>query len=437
MLNLSLLSFFYILFTSSRVYPLAILMILILLYYMTSLSMSRNSPLLSVMGDMLHDEIGLFISLLTFFIIVMSFVYALSFSNYKLITVTLLSLLFFCLQVFTTDSMFLLYFFYESSLVPILFIIVKWGSYPERSIRAIVILFYTLFFSAPFILILVTIYLSLMTFSFSILTMYRYSSTLLVTVLIFIAFAVKLPIYGLHQWLPIAHVEAPTFGSVILAALLLKLGGVGLVRMLPFINISHLTSSILGYLMVMTVFSFLCCCFQSDIKRLIAYSSVAHIMTVPILVLSMNILSVQSIVIIMLFHGLRSSILFMLVGTLYSMYGRRQLVLIRGLILISPLLRFLAILMFFFTISAPPFPSFIAEVYFMISSYIISANLVWVFIPIVFLGLLYNLNWLVSVLFRGSININYSESNIKYVYMIPLALILINTLSFMFIFFLF
>uniref|UniRef100_A0AB39A6E6 NADH-ubiquinone oxidoreductase chain 4 n=1 Tax=Asplanchna sp. TaxID=3231738 RepID=A0AB39A6E6_9BILA len=437
MLNLSLLSFFYILFTSSSVYPLAILMMLMLLYYMTSLSMSSNSPLLSVMGDMLHDEMGLFMSLLTFFIIVMSFVYALSFSNYKLMTVTLLSLLFFCLQVFTTDSMFLLYFFYESSLVPILFIIVKWGSYPERSISAIVMLFYTLFFSAPFILILVTIYLSLMTFSFSILTMYSYSSTLLVTVLIFMAFAVKLPMYGLHQWLPMAHVEAPTFGSVILAALLLKLGGVGLVRMLPFMNISHLTSSILGYLMVMTVFSFLCCCFQSDMKRLIAYSSVAHMMTVPILVLSMNMLSVQSIVMIMLFHGLSSSMLFMLVGTLYSMYGSRQLVLMRGLILISPLLSFLAILMFFFTISAPPFPSFIAEVYFMMSSYIMSANLVWVFIPMVFLGLLYNLNWLVSVLFSGSINMNYSESNIKYVYMMPLALILINTLSFMFMFFLF
>lgn len=399
--------------------------------------MSANSSLLSVMGDILHDEIGLFITLLTFFIIVMSFVYALSFSNYKIITVTLLRLLFFCLQVFTTDRMFLLYFFYESSLVPILFIIVKWGSYPERSIRAIVILFYTLFFRAPFILILVTIYLNLITFSFSILTMYSYPSTLLVRLLIFIAFAVKLPMYGLHQWLPIAHVEAPTFGSVILAALLLKLGGVGLVRMLPFINISHLTSSILGYLIVTTVFSFICCCFQSDMKRLIAYSSVAHIITIPVLVLSSNLLSIQSIVIIMLFHGLSSSMLFILVGTLYSIYGRRQLVLIRGLILISPLLRFLAILMFFFTISAPPFPSFIAEVYFMISSYVISSYLVWIFIPIVFLGLLYNLNWLVRVLFRGCININYSESSIKYVYIIPLALILINTLSFIFMFYIF
>lgn len=430
-------SFLFVAYTTSRVYPIAVLAMLILAYYLSTLSMSTNSALLSVTGEILHDEIGLFISLLTFFIIVMSFVYALSFSNYKLITITLISLLFFCLQVFTTDSMFLLYFFYESSLVPILFIIVKWGSYPERSISAIVMLFYTLFFRAPFILILVSIYLNLITFSFSILTMYHYHSTLLITLLIFMAFAVKLPIYGLHQWLPIAHVEAPTFGSVILAALLLKLGGVGLVRILPFITVPYLFSSILGYLIVTTVFRFICCCFQSDIKRLIAYSSVAHMITIPILVLSSNILSIQSIVMIMLFHGLSSSILFILVGTLYSMYGRRQLVLMRGLILISPLLRFLAILMFFFTISAPPFPSFVGEVYFIMSTYVISANLIWVFIPIVFLGLLYNLNWLVSVLFRGSVNINYSESNIKYVYMMPLSLILLNTLCFMFIFFLF
>lgn len=437
MLILTLLSFLFVIFSSSRVYLMSVLAILILVYYLSTLTMSNNSAILSVMGDMLHDEIGLFMSLLTFFIIVISFVYALSFSNSKLITVTLLSLLFFCLQVFTTDSMFLLYFFYESSLVPILFIIVKWGSYPERSVRAIVMLFYTLFFSAPFILILVSIYLNLITFSFSILTMYNYSSTLLVTLLIFIAFAVKLPIYGLHQWLPIAHVEAPTFGSVILAALLLKLGGVGLVRMLPFIAVPYLSCSLLGYLIVTTVFRFICCCFQSDIKRLIAYSSVAHIITIPILILSSNLLSVQSIIMIMLFHGLSSSILFMLVGTLYSMFGRRQLVLMRGLILISPLLSFLAILIFFFTISAPPFPSFVGEVYFMMSTYIISSNLIWVFIPIVFLGLLYNLNWLVSVLFRGSVNINYSESNIKYVYIMPLSLILLNTVCFMFMFFLF
>jgi NADH:ubiquinone oxidoreductase subunit 4 (subunit M) len=210
--------------------------------------------------------------------------------------------------------------------------------------------------------------------------------------LVFLCFSVKLPIYGLHFWLPIAHVEAPTFGSVILARLLLKLGGVGLLRLSELMSVSSMTIRILSYFIVFIIFRRLVCCYQSDLKRLIAYSSVAHIIVIPFLVLSNNLLSVQAIILVIILHGLSSTLLFIIVGVLYSMFSSRQLVLMRGLLLVSPLFSFLVIITFLFSLSAPPMPSYVAEVFFILSSYVLSPYILYVVLLFAFLGLLYNLN---------------------------------------------
>jgi NADH:ubiquinone oxidoreductase subunit 4 (subunit M) len=172
----------------------------------------------------------------------------------------------------------------------------------------------------------------------------------------------------------------------------LKLGGVGLYRLIPIIDMESMKLFFLSYFIIFTVFRTIVCCFQSDFKRLIAYSSVAHIIVVPFLVFSNNLLSIQSLIIVMLFHGLSSTLIFIRVGTLYLIYSSRQLVLIRGLVLISPLIRIFIVLTFFYTLSAPPFPSFIAEIYFMISSFILRSYIVYIFIPFILLGLVYNIN---------------------------------------------
>ena len=143
-----------------------------------------------------------------------------------------------------------------------------------------------------------------------------------------------------------AHVEAPTFGSVILARVLLKLGGVGLMRLSDLIRTFALKTVTLSYFMVFIIFSSLVCCYQSDIKRLIAYSSVAHMIVIPFLVMSNNILANQALILVMFLHGLSSTLLFITVGTLYTMFSSRQLVLMRGLILTSPLFRMLIIFTF-------------------------------------------------------------------------------------------
>lgn len=216
--------------------------------------------------------------------------------------------------------------------------------------------------------------------------------SVLASFVIFFTFAVKLPIYGLHFWLPIAHVEAPTFGSMILAGVLLKLGGVGLLRTVLLVDVSALTCLCLGYFAVFLVYVTIVCSFQSDFKRLVAYSSVSHIIAIPLLLLANNILATKSLVILILFHGLSSPILFMLVGVVYSIFTSRQLVLVRGLILSSPLIRMILILAFFFSLSAPPFPSFVSEVYFLVSRLCSSSYLVYVFLLFTFFSLVYNLN---------------------------------------------
>ena len=263
----------------------------------------------------------------------------------------------------------------------------------------------------------------------------NYNVSLLVRIFIFLCFAVKLPIYGLHYWLPIAHVEAPTFGSVILARILLKLGGVGLIRLLPIMHLLDMKSMAISYLIIFTVFSTIVCCFQSDFKRLIAYSSVSHIIVIPFLILSRNILSIQSLILVMLLHGISSSLMFIRVGLLYNIYGSRQLVLLRGIAIMSPLLSLLLVLTFFYTLSAPPFPSYVAEVYFILSTYLLRPYIVVVYILFVFLGLIYNLNWLRSILFSSSTNSHYSNINITYIVILPFIAIMLITVSIIFLFF--
>jgi len=164
----------------------------------------------------------------------------------------------------------------------------------------------------------------------------------------FFTFAVKLPIYGLHFWLPIAHVEAPTFGSMVLAGVLLKLGGVGLVRFSIMLDIDFLVIGFLGYLIVFSVYVTVLCGLQRDFKRLVAYSSVSHIMLVPLLILRNNILSWGSLLLLLFIHGLSSSVMFILVGLVYSFSRTRQVVLVRGLLLARPLVSYLMLLTFFF-----------------------------------------------------------------------------------------
>lgn len=311
----------------------------------------------------------------------------------------LLFIAFFSFCMFFASNIFVVYFFYECSLIPILYIIIKWGSYPERSLSSLILLVYTAICSFPFLVFIFYFYSNFCSLYLPYLYLFSFETPFLFSLVVLLSFSVKLPVYGLHFWLPMAHVEAPTFGSMILAGVLLKLGGVGLVRMSSFLNFGFLSSFLLSYFFIFLFLVTLVCCFQSDFKRLVAYSSVSHMIAVPILYFSNTALSVKALVIIMFFHGLSSPLMFMLVGVFYSLYSSRQLMIMRGLLLMSPLLSFISILAFFFTMSAPPFPSFVAEVFFLVSSYSLSCWFIPSLLLFTFLSLVYNLSWLSSVNF--------------------------------------
>lgn len=190
-----------------------------------------------------------------------------------------------------------------------------------------------------------------------------------------IGFLIKMPIYPFHLWLPKAHVEAPVFGSMLLAGVVLKLGGYGLVRFFSFFDPSCngwpyrvlLTVCLLG-----GVYSRFICVRQVDLKCYIAYSSVTHISLVVLGVLCNSYLGMIGAIIIMIGHGLCSSGLFRCVTLMYKSRGSRSILINKGYLFISPLLCTLRFLLISRNIAAPPRLNLLGEILIFISNYSIS-----------------------------------------------------------------
>lgn len=294
------------------------------------------------------------------------------------------------------------------------------------------LLLYTSVFTIPFIFVLFFLFSTDSTLSF---TSMNVVLSPFMSFILFCVFAVKLPVYGLHFWLPMAHVEAPTFGSMILAGVLLKLGGVGLLRCWRLVDWLVLSSSLIAYFFLFLLYVTVVCSFQSDFKRLVAYSSVSHMIVVPILLMKFRLIRSKGLVLVLLFHGFSSPLLFSLVGYIYSLYGTRLLLGIRGLVLCSPIVSSISILAFIFSLCVPPFPSYVSEVMFFISSISL-----WSFAPAVlilfrFLSLIYNLNWLSSSLFSfSSHSLSYSRFYFSYFYLLSMSMFILLGLVFIVLF---
>ena len=287
--------------------------------------------------------------------------------NPKLFIFFLVLLIFFLVLAFFSSNLISFYFFFERRLVPILFIILLWGYQPERLQAGLYIIIYTLCGSLPLLIRLVILYLTNGHTSFFLLLDFYLVSRDFLNVwflLLVFAFLVKLPLYGVHLWLPKAHVEAPVAGSMMLAGVLLKLGAFGLFRVLEFVPKVRIVWApfFISFSLMGAVVTRFICLRQSDFKSLIAYSSVAHIGLLIAGVFSYHTWGWQGGLLLRIAHGLRSSGLFMLANIVYITCLSRRLYIVKGLQNLFPFISFWWFLFCIRNISAPPTLNLLREI---------------------------------------------------------------------------
>ncbi len=382
------------------------------------------------------DGISLFFILLTTFLTLICILVSWT-SNYNLIKdylICFLALEFILIQVFSVLDLLLFYIYFESVLIPMFLIIGIWGSRLRKIRAAFQFFLYTLTGSLFMLLALLFIYFQIGTTDLQILWHSNFSEfrQLILWLAFFASFAVKIPMMPFHIWLPEAHAEAPTAGSVILAGVLLKMGGYGFLRFsLPMFPIAsvYFAPLIFTLSLIAAIYASLTTLRQIDLKKIIAYSSVSHMGFVTIGIFSFNIQGLEGSILLMLSHGLVSSSLFLCVGMLYDRYKTRIIKYYSGLSQVMPIFSLFFLFFSFSNIGFPGTSSFIGELLVLLGIFQISSSLTFFIAISMILAAAYSI-WLFNRINFGLLKLQYFSyfqdlSRREFWILFPLAILIL------------
>jgi len=268
--------------------------------------------------------------------------------------------------VFVSLDLFLFYIFWEAMLIPMYLLIGIWGG-PNRLYAAIKFFLYTLVGSVLMLIAIIAVYFAAgHTFDVLALMNYKFDHTFQMWAFaaFFVAFAVKVPMFPVHTWLPDAHVEAPTAGSIILAGILIKMGAYGFLRFsLPFFPDAALawTPAIMVLSVIAIIYGAYMAFAQTDFKKLIAYSSVSHMGFVTLGIFALNLQGLEGGILQMLNHGVSTGALFLAVGVIYERTHTRQIADYGGIAARVPVYATFLMIITFSSIGLPGTNGFIGE----------------------------------------------------------------------------
>jgi NADH-quinone oxidoreductase subunit M len=314
------------------------------------------------------DSLSSILILLTFLLIPICILCSWSTIFYKIkFFLSLLFIIEFILvNLFLTYNLFIFYIFFEGLLLPMFLLIGIWGTRKRKIYATYLFFFYTFIGSLLMLVVLFLLYANVGSLNYNVLLELNYpnNKAYFCGLLLFLSFSIKVPSFPFHLWLPEAHVEAPTVGSILLAGIILKLSLYAYLRFLIplFADIIFFLSiyiQLIGFLSIF--FASLLILRQIDLKKIIAYSSIIHMNYAVCSIFCLNIYGIAGSVLFTLSHGFISSALFFLIGCVYDRYGTRNIKLLRGLLIYMP---FYSLFFFIYNLANMSFPgciSFVSE----------------------------------------------------------------------------